>query len=256
MKPVTGSVIVTFLLMLVACPGYGQAPAEEEKRLVALHREMTEAGRRGGDATATGKAFRALLRQVAASGWSLDYPFSELRSEPGVQVVTSPDGRLRLYSWDDETGGTMRYFCNLFQYRDHRGKVIVREALENEPKAGYLYSALFQLKGGAEPLYLARRHGTYSSKDAYEGVQALCITVKGLDGKVKAIRTNTGLRNGIGFSYNFFSVVDRSERPVTLIGWDPKSMELTLPVVRGNGAVTNGKIRYRFDGRVLVRLDK
>ena len=79
-----------------------------------------------------------------------------------------------------------------------------------------------------------------------------------LDNRVKLIKTNEGLTNTLGFEYNFFSVVDRKERPLKLILYDAATRSIRLPVVIVDdkdplGRVTNKFITYRFNGAYFVR---
>jgi hypothetical protein len=73
------------------------------------------------------------------------------------------------------------------------------------------------------------------------------------------IKTASGLTDSLGFSYNFFSVVERRERPVKLISFDKKTNTLKIPVVIedkefSNGRVTNRFISYRFNGTYFVKV--
>ncbi len=66
-------------------------------------------------------------------------------------------------------------------------------------------------------------------------------------------------RHKVGFEYNFFSVVDRKERPIKLILYDKTTKTLKIPVVIEdeefqNGRVTNKFISYKFDGTYFVKV--
>ncbi|MGY0037431.1 hypothetical protein [Pedobacter sp. NJ-S-72] len=50
---------------------------------------------------------------------TIGYNFKTL-VENGMKIVTSEDGNFRIYSWDDETGGTMRRYNKIFQFRDKK----------------------------------------------------------------------------------------------------------------------------------------
>jgi hypothetical protein len=55
-----------------------------------------------------------LQRFTAGNPASLYYPFTRLQNQ-GVTIATSPDGRLRIYSWDGQTGGTAHNANNMLQ---------------------------------------------------------------------------------------------------------------------------------------------
>ena len=48
---------------------------------------------------------------------SIDYPFLKLQEKEYVNIVDSEDGNIRLYYWNNYSGGTMFSWCNICQYR-------------------------------------------------------------------------------------------------------------------------------------------
>ncbi|PJJ60945.1 hypothetical protein [Hymenobacter chitinivorans] len=197
-----------------------------------------------------------LLRYTATEPATLSYAFTALQQEH-VTITTAPDGRLRLYSWDTEEGGTMHYFENVVQYRAAT-KVASRRLIipkpDDNPDAGHLYFAIFPVQRGAQTYYLACGQGIYSSSDCYQHVKALTIENGQLNPDAQLIRTSSGLKNTLGFAYDFFSVVDRPERPVRLITYDAKTRVLEIPVVWAGGKVTPKRIRYQFNGTVFEKV--
>lgn len=47
---------------------------------------------------------------------SISYPFERIKQNLGVDIKTSDDGKLRMYGWDNGTGGTCIFYTNVFQY--------------------------------------------------------------------------------------------------------------------------------------------
>ena len=86
-----------------------------------------------------------------------------------------------------------------------------------------------------------------------QGVKVFAINGTALNDTAKLIQTRRGLKNSLGFAYDFFSVADRKERPVKLITYDPKTGRLKLAVVFDDGKVTNRWITYQFTGRYFER---
>lgn len=46
-----------------------------------------------------------------------------LAQEAGVNIIHSPDNKIRAFSWDMQTGGTMHEYDNLVQFKDANGKI-------------------------------------------------------------------------------------------------------------------------------------
>jgi len=74
-----------------------------------------------------------------------------------------------------------------------------------------------------------------------------------LNQSVKLIKTAEGINYYIGFEYDFFSVVDRPERPVKLIKYDKSKKIIYIPVVYDDGTVTKKFIQYKFNGKYFEK---
>lgn len=66
--------------------------------------------------------FNALPDLIEKFPESISYDFSLLRDSTDLAISTSDDGRLRFYSFDTHTGGTMIAFQTLIQWLDENGK--------------------------------------------------------------------------------------------------------------------------------------
>ncbi len=190
---------------------------------------------------------KRLLYYTSHEPSTLTYSFPELQKEHLI-ITTSKDNRFRIYSWDNNEGGTMRFFQNIFQFKSG-DKVFSKnsdEKLEDGDPGGF-YSAIFHVKTDQRTYYLARYNSIYSTKDCYQGLEAFGIELHSLR-KAKIIKTQTGIKDRIGFYFDFFSVADRKERPLRLITFDQQEKLFKLPVVWDNGKVTNKQIIYKFNG--------
>jgi hypothetical protein len=98
--------------------------------------------------------------------------------------------------------------------------------------------------------YLAIKNGILSS----QGIKVFCLENGKLNDTVKIIKTTSGLKNEINFGFDFFSVVDRPERPLKLIKYDSIKKVIYIPIVRGDGKVTKKYILYKFTGEYFERV--
>ncbi len=255
------STVLIFFLVFLAVPGLAQTPQTIERELVnhvktikKLAAENTSEAASKLDAE--NDALKAKLVKYGRLASTLKYPFSELKKQ--MFVATSKDGKFRVYSWDTETGGTMHFFENVFQYQAANGKVVSKAAVLDDEDAGGFYTDVFQLSTKTGMLYLGRMTSIVSSLESYEEISLFRISGAKLDDRVRLIKTKAGLQNRIGFEYSFFSVADRKERPIKLIRFDERTKTIKIPVViadkasDGSGRVTNRFINYRFDGTYFV----
>lgn len=180
---------------------------------------------------------------------TLTYPFDTLKKRY-VDVVSSSDNLLRLYSWDTWMGGTMHFFENIHQYKAGNKvfSILRYDTTEFKDYVPY-YSSIHTLNTPDKIFYLAVANGIYSNQDASQSIRAFTIDGPVLNDTVRLFRTYEGLSNDITVSYNFFSVVDRPERPVRLIEYDPEQKNISVAVVSETGDVTSGFDRYKFTGK-------
>jgi hypothetical protein len=189
---------------------------------------------------------------------TLKYGFPALTGK--MYVTTSRDGRLRIYSWDTQGGGTAHYFESVFQYLGKSGKAGVWSAKPAEGDAcAPFYFQIFQTDATGGRVYLANSTSICSAKLASQNLSLFRIEGEKLSSNVKLIRTKSGLTNNVGFEYDFFSVVNHPERPVKLFFYDEVRRSFRFPVVISEkemplGRVTNRWITYRFNGKYFVKV--
>jgi predicted nucleotidyltransferase component of viral defense system len=75
-----------------------------------------------------------------------------------------------------------------------------------------------------------------------------------LNDDVKIIKTQSGLRNKINYSYDFFSVVDIPFEKRPTITFDATTKTISIPLVAANGKVTNKFIIYNFNGQYFEKV--
>lgn len=192
-----------------------------------------------------------IVATTAHDGNSMSCSFNHSQKN-GLRIVTSTDKKFRAFSWDSNIGGTMHEFSNSIQYIDNKG-ISYAKPIDKIEFVTSLFTTTIQDK----PLYLLVTTGTYSTADTSQ-----ILNLYQIDGdkliEPKLIKTNEGLTNTLGFEFNFFSVVERPERPIKLFEFDGKSKTIRFPVVLEDkefmyGKVTNRKISYQFDGNYFVK---
>ena len=203
------------------------------------------------------RALRSKLLKYGKNPAVLKYAFPKLKVE--MFVATSKDGRLRIYSWDTQTGGTMHDYASVFQYRGRSGRAYAIASGDDEESGGSFYTDVFQVSSASGPIYLAASTFIASSSLNGQSIDAMRIDGEKLERNAKVIRTRSGLQSTVDFAYDFFSVVDRPQRPVRLFSFNEAKREFRFPVViedkrTPQGRVTNRLITYRFDGKYFVRV--
>lgn len=96
--------------------------------------------------------------------------------------------------------------------------------------------------------------GGESTRDAYEFIKVYSISGDSLKDNIPLIKTSSGLKNLISFEYDVFSVIDRPERPISLIKYDSDKKIIYIPIVLENGKVTDRFILCQFTGQFFEKI--
>lgn len=195
------------------------------------------------------KLFSSKLETLISSDpKTLQYTFSKLTEEHVCFVKTSKDGLFRIYSWDTQSGGTMHFFQVLYQYKT--GKIVKtkRYYSDDEGDPAWFCSEIFTLKTKKERYYLAITNSIYSTKDAAQGIKAFELTDKGINDSIPLMKTPEGLKNSLDLAFDFFSVLDNSERPAAVIIYDTKKKTISVSETNEKQAITAGRTIYLFNG--------
>lgn len=251
--------LVAISVAVFAATASGQTEAAVEKALLQHLDTISKSSGQTVILERENKLFKQKLLRYAKTASSLKYAFKGLEGK--IYITTSKDGKFRIYSWDTNTGGTMKFFDGVYQYKTKRGRVYAKafEQTQEFSARGFYYQ-IFQLDAGGKTYYLANSTNVLSNSQMHQDIKVYAIEGERLKDDVRLIRTTTAFRNSVGFDYDFFSVVNRRERPVKLFWWDEAKKQFRFPVVLkddkfpNGGRVTNRFITYRYNGKYFVRL--
>jgi hypothetical protein len=194
-----------------------------------------------------------LQRLTARDPASLHYPFTRLHDE-GVVIATSPDGRLRIFSWDGQTGGTAHNANNVYQYLVDGKTYSTLTIVDGGP--GLTYSAIYLLTKTPrqhsqlrdETFYLAVSNEITETLHLHASLEILQLADHRLRRDVPLIQTASGKTGTLGFDFVLENAKDAD------FFFNPATGTITFPVVLDDGQVTNKKIAYTFNGSYFVRV--
>lgn len=207
------------------------------------------------------RKIRSTLIRFGTRDDILKYSFPKLSKR--MLITTSKDGRLRAYSWDAESGGTMHDYITVYQFRSRTGRVRISAPPYSddisEYGAGAFVHQIFQTHTRSGSVYLVVSTFIGSTSLAGQTLDAFRIENDKLNSRAKVIKTQSGITSSVGFGYDSFSVAERKERPIKLFEYDEAKREFRFPVVieddkTPQGRVTDRFISYRFNGRYFVRV--
>lgn len=237
----------------------GSNIAQTEKELIEIYGKLTAS--KYGDFDSL-EYFSNLFSSrftdlISANPKTLKFSFRQLIDAHICNIETSKDGRFRIYTWDSQLGGTMRFFNVFYQYKS--GKKVKTQVYfsNNEGDPAWFCSDLFTLKTKKNTVYLAITNGIYSSKDIGQSIKAFELTDKGVNDSIALFQTEEGMNNSLDAYYDFFSVIDRPERPVSIIRYDVKKKQITLECVSDEEKIIpNCYTIYQFNGTHFEETDR
>ena len=195
-----------------------------------------------------------LLKYTATNNKTLTYPFKTLR-DSGLSILTSKDGKFRIYSWNTFTGGTMQFYRNVFQFKGAKSihsKTLLNYSQAEDPDC--FYHSLSDLRVGQNSYYITLSLAVGSSAIYYHTAKIFSIKGENLDDKAKLIKTKSGMKNEVGYEIDLH-YADISEDLMKMYPkYETHKQIIILPLVDENGRITDRKINYKFNGSLFQKI--
>ena len=224
---------------------------KEEKNLLKIHNAILEtfANNRNDSLIALNsrKFTDSITHLIQKNANTFHYPFELLQKENALNLITSPDKKLRVYSWDNHLGGTMRFFNQIFQFQSNNQIATEIHLAEQDPQA--FFSKIYEAKNDKETFYLVISNSILWSSYHVQHINAYKIADNKLQ-DVSIFKTKKELLSSISVEFDFVSVVERSERPVELIKFEGNILKIAL--VDNNQNVTNKNLIYEWNGNLFT----
>jgi hypothetical protein len=248
-RNLTCFIIALFVLFCEKVTAQISKIESEETRIAKIYSKLVSFIQSDYDSTGfySDKFDKEFTGFIKANPATLDYPFRKLIDSNFCGIHTAGDKHFRIYSWDTWTGGTMHIFKSIYQWKVN-GHTFTRSLEYEEEDATGFCSKIFTVDINRKLHYLVVTNYILSTKDAMQSISVYTIDGNSLIDTVKLFKTRTKALNTIDVDFDFFSVVDRPERPLELITYDEKQKIIYIPVVDEKGQVTKKNILYQLKG--------
>lgn len=191
------------------------------------------------------KNFFAFLEQNPSS---IKYDFPKL-IEGNMHIANSTDGKFRIYSWDDNQGGSMRYFNNAFQVSNPEKQLLMLITTEEERPYHPFYSHIETMELEGKVYYLAFARNIYSSKEVNYAVEVYHIEDNKIQ-PVKLFKTTDGLDYVVGDTFNYDELGDPDKE---FIQFDAQKLSFSFPQVREDGTFSENRVSYQYKDKFFIR---
>lgn len=237
------------ICLLIANFAFSQNENAEENDLLKIFQEIKDS--RTEDNTASEEVInandhftKALLTTLKNNPELIQYPFKKLINAH-LKILTSSNGKVRLYYWDDNLGGTMRKYRIILQTQPAPSKQTVMLWNDNGPFINNLYT----LKSGPNTYYLTSNTHIGSTAVRFETMRAHQLDSNGYLKDARIIKTTEGITNMLGVDLDYSASVNRALNYInTKTSFNNATKELFIPLILGNGKITSRKIVYKFNG--------
>jgi hypothetical protein len=202
---------------------------------------------------------KALLKYSRSIPETLTFDFKDL-AKIGLKISESQDGFLKIYCWDSETGGTMRNYRNVFQFKDSN-KLFSQKLISDIDESGessFSYEIVDQVISENKTFYIVKCVSIGSSAVSRHKIKIFSIDNSKLNENAKLIKTKTGIRNELSYDIDFSSSVNQESDSVdseyAWLLYDKKNKIISLPLILENGKLTKRKIKYVFKGKYFEKI--
>ena len=205
----------------------------------------------------TAPKFKEELRAVLLKPKTFKYPFDSLGKY--INIISSQDKRLRLYSWDEMTGGTWHQMAALAQYTNEAGNIYC-ENLDSDfygdetDISDIIFYKINDVVIQNIPNYIVFGWGTFGGGSHFKIVKVFTIIGNKITDNNKIFKLNdkliselylsTSRSNKINLDYNSKNQViefDEFRRPSE----NEEEMGYMHPIPTGN------TIKLKFNGKVF-----
>lgn len=215
-----------------------------EDRLLEMSKEIQDMDTNSSDYIVKLNTIIDLFRSELLShpNETFNYPFDRLMESSLVSIYKSSDDKVRIYNWDDRTGGSTSNTDGVYQIKTEDS--VVTKA---EPKIavnGYLKD-LYTLEKN-KTYYITKIHSVYSTKDIGRSVSAFELNSNTLS-PVKLFRTKNNAYYTISVDYDYFKAKEQFQDDAYDV-IQVSDNAVNFRVVNPDEALTDNYLNYVWNG--------
>lgn len=197
-----------------------------------------------------------ILNFTSTNPKTLTHSFNKIKMD--LDVISSPDGLFRIYTWNTFGGGTMQFYKNVFQFNID-GKIYSKLNQKDENDNGCSYYEINEVDVKNKHYYITNSVSVGSTAVYYYEAKIFSIEDGKLNENAKLIKTKSGIKNTLSYEVDLSSSSNRNRKDgiessdyIRLI-YDKKNKAIEIPLINEDGKITKNKIIYKFKGEYFEK---
>ena len=202
---------------------------------------------------AANNQFQEVLTQLTTKfPATLQYEFPRLK-DSGLIIVTSPDRKLRIYSWNSHTGGSMQIYERVFQYRTPGGVYSTDQTGTDEHDAVEWIWKIASFHSGNHTYYLAFSRAITCGVCRGEGVKVYSFGDRSLKGPLSLFKSDGLERTNLSVEFRDFGRT-RLSTSYHAIVYNSLRHTFQVPATDEiNGTLTDQYTAYKWSGSYFAK---
>lgn len=200
------------------------------------------------DSSSTIKFSQRFLTFLEQNQSTISYDFPKLK-ETGMYIVNSSDGKLRIYSWDDNQGGSMRYFNSIFQAKLPENQILNLISTKEDRIYYPFYTRIETIELEGQTYYIAFARNVLSHREVNYSVELYKIENNQIS-PAKLFRLNNNLDYVLGETFNYDELADSDQEFIQL---ETKGLTLSFPEVTEDGKFSKKRSTYQFKDKYFQK---
>ncbi len=176
--------------------------------------------------------------------------FSELNKKWGINILTSEDKLLRIYSWNTHTGGSMVDFANVYQFKTENNVKVKYRTFESGLES--IVDSIITIYQGQQPYYITRKVSIIASNERSHFVNAYTFEGDSLIQVKDLFQHDNWFYDYLSASYNPM----QNNVSAHIISYDALTQTISIPyndVV--NGTIDFSRLeKYRYNGKFFEHI--
>lgn len=201
------------------------------------------------------KLFSFLTHFIDSNPSSIEAKF-DLAASKNLHILTSEDGKFRIYCWNTQQGGTMQFFRTILQFSNSNKVVVVPINTNGQDDNGSYCYDLNQISINGKAHYIVSSISIGSSAVYYYQIAIKTISNDSKLTDSPIIKDGAKMKSEMGYEIDLANNANRSNehaRDNMRLDYDRGRRLIILPFIDDNDKVTPKKIMYKFNGRYFVR---